>query len=176
MLKKIALAVLVLIVLFCGYVATRPADYLISREITIHAPAEKIFPYLNNMKMSELWSPWVELDPQATMTYTGPADGVGSKMAWESGEKLGTGSATITESVQNQRVGFKLEYTKPMTMSQEGAYELKSNGDQTTMVWSVWGKNNFLGRMMSLFVNMDKMVGGTFEKGLSKLKSVVESK
>jgi hypothetical protein len=36
------------------------------------------------------------------------------------------------------------------------------------------GKNNFMGKAVGLFMNMDKMVGGDFEKGLASLKAVTE--
>jgi hypothetical protein len=37
------------------------------------------------------------------------------------------------------------------------------------------GQKNFMSKAFCLFVNMDKMVGGEFEKGLANLKSVTET-
>ena len=37
------------------------------------------------------------------------------------------------------------------------------------------GENNFMAKAFGLFMNMDKMVGGDFEKGLAQLKSVAET-
>jgi hypothetical protein len=179
MLKKIGLAVALVVVLILGLAALQPADYVVRRETVINAPAEKIFPYLNSAKLGEKWGPWLEVDPDAKMTYSGPESGVGSKGSWDGGKQLGTGSATIDESVPNERVGIALEYSKPMVMTQHSVYELKPAGEQapaqTVMSWTVTGKNNFMGRVMCLFMNMDKMVGSMFEKGLSNLKTLVES-
>jgi len=36
------------------------------------------------------------------------------------------------------------------------------------------GTNNFIGKAFSLFMNMDKMIGGDFKKGLAKMKEVAE--
>jgi hypothetical protein len=36
------------------------------------------------------------------------------------------------------------------------------------------GENNFVGKAFCLFMNMDKMVGGDFEKGLAQMKTVAE--
>jgi hypothetical protein len=36
------------------------------------------------------------------------------------------------------------------------------------------GKNNFMAKVIHLFMNMDKMVGGQFEQGLAQMKSMVE--
>lgn len=172
---KIILAVAVVLVLLLGAAALQPSDYNVSRDITINASAEKIFPHLNNQKLAEKWGPWTEVDPQAKMVYEGPDEGVGAKASWDSTGQLGTGSATIVESVPNEKVGIKLEYTKPMVMNQNSLYLVKSEGDHSVVTWSVSGKNSFLGRLMCLFMDMDKVVGGMFEKGLSNLKTVVEA-
>jgi uncharacterized protein YndB with AHSA1/START domain len=174
MAKKIGLALLAIVVVFLGYAGTRSPDYRVSREVTINAPVEKVFPYLNNSKLSEKWGPWAEMDPASKMEYSGPESGVGARTSWDSKTDLGTGSATIVESVPNQRVGIRIEYTKPMQMIQDSAYIVKASGNQSVVTWSVTGKNSFLGRVMCMFMDMDKMVGGMFEKGLSKLKGIVE--
>lgn len=157
-----------------GFVAVQSPDYEIKREITINATADKIFPYLNSSKLAEKWGPWLEVDPDSKMTYSGPDDGVGSKANWDGGKQLGTGSATIVESIPNQKVGIKLEYVAPMNMTQDSEYLISQNGNQSVVVWKVQGKNNFMGRLMCVFMNMDKMVGGMFEKGLNNLKNLVE--
>ena len=37
------------------------------------------------------------------------------------------------------------------------------------------GKNNFVARAVCLFMSMDKMVGGEFEKGLAQMKAIAEA-
>jgi len=174
MFKKIGIALALAVLAIVGFAALQPADYTISREITINAPAEKIYPYLNNSKLAEQWGPWPEVDPNAKMTYSGPDAGPGSKASWDSSGQLGTGSATISESVPNQKVVIQLEYSKPMGMTQLSEYLVRSSGNQSVVTWKVSGKNTLPGRIMCIFINMDKMVGGMFEKGLSNLKTLVE--
>lgn len=174
MLKKIVLPVLGILGLLLAYVALQDPNYVITREARINAPAEKVWPYLNNSKLAEKWAPWLEIDPAAKMSYSGPDEGVGSKASWDGGKQLGTGSATISESMPNQKVGIQLEYVKPYDMKQYSEYLLKSEGGSTTVTWRVTGQNNFMGRFICIFMNMDKMVGGMFEKGLSNLKALVE--
>lgn len=171
---KIGIAVAGIIVVILGYAALQSPQYEVSRQITIQAPAEKIFPYLNNQKLALQWAPWSDVDPDAKMTFSGPDEGMGSIASWDGGKQLGTGSATIVESTPNQRVAIKLEYIKPMVMNQHSEYLLESSAGTSTVIWKVTGENSFFGRVMCLFMNMDKMVGGMFEKGLSKLKTIVE--
>jgi uncharacterized protein YndB with AHSA1/START domain len=172
--KKIGIFVLIVVALFLAYVGMKSPDYMITREITIQAPAEKIFRYMNNSKLAEQWGPWLEVDPQAKMVYSGPDEGVGSRTSWDSEGHLGTGSATIVESVPNERVGIRLEYTKPMNMSQDSVYLIQQTGDRSVVTWRVTGKNGFFMRMISVLMNMDKNVGAMFEKGLINLKTLME--
>lgn len=161
---------------FLLFVAIQPADYTISREIVIAAPAEKIFPHINNSEKANAWMPWAEEDPNVKMNYSGPAEGVGSISSWDSPGKMGTGNAEVVESVQNQVVKTKLTYTKPMEMTQLAEISLSPTASGGTNVrWSVSGKNSFVGRIFCIFMNMDKLVGGMFEKGLARLKTSVEN-
>lgn len=174
MVKKILIGLLVVVVGILVAGAFQPSDYTVVRQVTISAPAEKIFPYLNNVKMAEMWGPWSEVDPKAQMVHSGPAEGVGATTSWASEGQLGTGSATIVDVIPNQRVGVKLEYTKPMTMVQDSEYLISVSGDQSTVSWKVTGQKNYISRVMCLFMDMDKMVGSMFEKGLTNLKTLVE--
>ena len=178
MIKKIGLALLAVLVLVVAYAAIQSPNYKVSREITINAPAEKVFPYLNTSKLADQWGPWKEQDPSVKITFSGSDAGVGSRTSWEGGEKMGqmgVGSATIVESIPNERVLIKIEYVKPMSMVQDSVYLIKANGTQSVVTWEVTGTNTFMGRLMCLFVNMDKVVGGMFEKGLGNLKKLVEA-
>jgi uncharacterized protein YndB with AHSA1/START domain len=174
MFRKMGLVLLAVIVLILGYAAFQSPDYTISREVTIQASAEKIFPFLNSSKLADQWSPWKEVDPQAKMSFSGPDEGIGSKTSWEGGKNLGVGSATIVESAPNERVKIQLEYQEPMAMTQDAEYLVRSNGAESVVTWKVQGKNTFFGRVMCLFMNMDKVVGGMFEKGLANLKALAE--
>lgn len=175
MLIKIIGVLGMVVVAFLGYVAMQPSDYTISRSVAIQAPAEKVFPYLNNSRLAKEWANWSDVDPHATMTFVGPEEGVGAQTKWEGGKQLGTGSATIENSVPNQQVDIRLVYLKPMAMTQNAQYLLNFENGQSVVTWRVQGQNNFMGRLMCVFFNMDKMVGGMFEKFLGNLKTIVES-
>ena len=164
----IALAVFLLFIVFSS-----PKMHIF-REIVIQATAEKIFPHINNSKKMYDWMPWAEIDPAVKISHSGPEEGVGSKSSWESTGKMGVGTAIVVESMSPKSVSTQLEYTKPMVMKQLALVLLSPSQGGTTVRWSVSGNNNFVGRLFCVFMNMDKVVGGDFEKGLAKLKSIVE--
>ncbi|MBX9767246.1 MAG: SRPBCC family protein [Bdellovibrionales bacterium] len=175
MAKKIGIALGTFILLILAVAAVKSPDYVVSRSVFINAPAEKIFPYLNNQRLAEKWGSWMEMDPDSKMSYSGPDEGVGAKGSWTGGKKMGTGSATIVNTVPNERVDIKLEYTEPMDMVQDSEYLITPEGTGSKVSWTVRGKNNLLGRLMCLFADIDKMIGPMFEKGLSNLKTLIET-
>lgn len=119
--------------------------------------------------------PWKDSDPGIKMEFTGPDEGVGSISTWDSEGQMGKGSATVVESTPNQSVKTKLVTEKPMPMEQLADISLTPAGDSTVVNWTVTGKNNFIGRLFCVFIDMDKMVGSEFEKGLNNLKAKVET-
>lgn len=176
MIKKILIGIGVLFGMVIIYAAVKPADYFIKREIVINKKVEAIFPHLSSMKKADEWMPWKEADPQVKNTYSGPEEGVGAVSSWESPGQMGTGSAEVVEISPNQKVTTKISYTKPMEMNQIAEFILTPQGDSTKMEWNVKGHNKFLFRLMGIVMCMDvdKYVGGEFEKGLNKLKTIVE--
>lgn len=174
MLKKILLGLVLVMLLFAAFVVTRPGHYHMVRELKMNAPADKIFPYLNSSKLMDSWGPWREVDPSMQMTLSGPAEGVGAVSSWNSKGQMGTGKATIVESVPNDHVTTKIEYTQP-AMTQMSTMSIRSEGEGSIVSWSVDGEKNFIFKAMCVFRSMDKMVGPMFEKGLSNLKAKVEA-
>ena len=171
---KIFLTIIFLILGFLAYVAVQPTEMLITRELFIKANPEILFPWINNSKRSNEWMPWKIIDPVLEMNYAGPDEGVGSISKWDSNGQMGTGEAIIVESIPNKLVKTQLTYTKPMQMSQIAEVSLNPPKGGTIIRWSVTGKNKYIGKLFGVLMNMDKIVGGQFETGLSKLKSLVE--
>jgi hypothetical protein len=55
------------------------------------------------------------------------------------------------------------------------SFSFKPRGNQTEVTWLMTGENNYLAKALCLFMNMDKMIGGQFEKGLAALKAAAET-
>lgn len=175
LLKIILIAVPAIIIVFLIFVATRPAEFRVARSLAIAAPPGAIFPHVNELKQWEAWNPWGKLDPNMKLTYAGPASGPGAAYSWAGNNDVGEGRMTITESQPDERVRLKLEFYKPMAGVSTAEFTFKPQGSQTEVTWTMTGKNNFIAKAFCLFMNMDTMIGGQFEKGLADLKKVAEA-
>ncbi len=175
MLNIVLIIVAFAVIAFLVVAAMQPADFRITRTGSISAPASAIFPHVNTLQFWDAWSPWAKLDPNAKNSFEGPSAGVGAKMSWAGNNKVGVGSMTITESRPDDFIQFKLEFLKPMQVTNTAEFTFKTEGDQTAVTWTMTGTNNFMGKAMGLIMNLDKMCGGQFEQGLAALKTVVET-
>lgn len=174
MLGYILAGAVIVIVIFLIIVALQPSEYRVVRSASIAAPPAAVFANVNELKKWEAWNPWGKIDPNMKLTYDGPPAGVGASYAWVGNREVGEGKATITESKPSESVRLKLEFFKPMAGVSDTLFTFKSQGNQTEVTWDMTGKNNFIGKAFCLFVSMDKMIGGQFEKGLADMKVVVE--
>jgi hypothetical protein len=174
MLKKILIGLAVVVIVFLIVIALQPSEYRVTRSVTIAASPEAVFPHVNELKKWAAWNPWEKIDPNMKLAYEGPEAGVGASYSWVGNNEVGEGKMSITDSRPNESVKFKLEFFKPMAGTSDAEFTFKRQGDQTEVIWAMSGKNNFIGKAFCLFMNMDKMIGGQFEKGLAQMKSVVE--
>ncbi len=171
MLKKILIAVAVLIVGFLVLVAFQPPTYRVSRSAVIPAAPAAVFPLVNDFHRWGAWSPWASLDPNMKVTYGGPAEGAGATYAWVGNSQAGQGQMTILESRPNELVRIKLEFIKPFASVAATEFTFRPEGSGTAVEWTMSGDHNFFSKAMCLFVGMDKMIGPDFEKGLAQMKA-----
>lgn len=174
MFKTIAIVVGALAAILVAVIAMQPSEFTIERSTEIAAPPEVVYSHVESPKKMDEWSPFVKMDPDQKLSYAGPESGVGASESWE-GPKIGAGRLTITDAEPSQEVEMRLEFTKPMTATNTAAYILTPAGEGTHVTWRMTGTNNFVGKAVSLVMNMDKNVGGTFEQGLATLKSLAEA-
>ena len=163
---------LILIVVIAG----QPNEFVVSRQITIDALPELVFPQINELRNWEAWNPWGNLDPNCKMTYDGPFAGVGASYSWSGNNKIGMGRNTITESRHNELVRFRLEFQKPMAATNTAEFTFQPYDGKTVVTWTMSGKRNVPGKLFGLLLNCDKMCGDQFDKGLAKIKSLVEAR
>jgi len=175
MLKKILIALALIVVVFAVIVALQPSEYSVVRTATIAAPAPVVFAQVNDFHKWQAWSPWAKLDPAMKQTYEGAPAGTGAIYTWAGDDQVGAGRMTLTESRPNELVRIKLEFLKPFASTATTEFTFKPEGNRTAVTWSMAGEKNFIAKAFGLFMNMDKMIGGDFEKGLAQMKSVAEA-
>jgi hypothetical protein len=174
MLTTILIAVAAIVVVLIVVSAKRPDEFRVTRKGSVSAPPAVVFAQVNDLRKWQAWSPWAKMDPAATMTYEGPTAGTGAGYTWAGNNKVGEGRMTITESRPDELIRLKLEFLKPFKATNMAEFTFKPEGSQTVVTWSMFGRKNFASKAFGVFINMDKMVGGDFEKGLASMKSVVE--
>jgi len=175
MLKRLLFGLAALIAAFLVVVWLQPDDYRLTRSTTIMAPAAEIFARVNDLRQWDDWSPWAKLDPNMKQGYEGAPAGTGAMYSWTGNDQVGQGRMTITDSKPSELVKIKLEFIKPWTATNATDFVFTPQGNQTSVKWTMDGDNTFMGKAFGLFMNMDKMVGGDFEKGLAQMKAVAET-
>ena len=175
MIKKIAIAVVVLLGALLIYAATQPDNFRIQRAVTIKAPPERIFAVLNDFLRWESWSPWEKKDPAMKRTFSAVTSGKGAVYAWEGNRDVGQGRMEIAESVAPSKVAIKLDFVKPFEAHNIVEFTLEPKGDSTHVTWAMQGPMPYISKLITVFVNMDSMVGKDFEAGLANLKTNTEN-
>lgn len=160
---------------FVGVVAMRPNTFKVERSATIAAPASVVFAQVNDFHKWEVWSPWEKLDPKMKKTFEGASAGPGAIYLWDGDHNVGAGKMTLTESKLNERIRVKLEFTRPFAGVNDTLFSFKPEGARTAVTWTMSGEYTFLSKAICMFMNMDKMVGGSFEEGLAQLKAKSEA-
>jgi hypothetical protein len=172
MTAKILLGLAALIVLFLIVVVTRPAAFRVERSAILSASPATLFDHVNNHRKFAVWNPFLKLDPHVKNTYTGPESGVGAVCSWDGNRDVGAGSCTIIESQPGELVRCRMDWKRPMEGTAMVDFTFKPQGDQTVVTWAMYGRNDLMGKMMSLFFDCEKICGPQFEKGLADLGAV----
>lgn len=168
MFKKILFSLVVLVAIAVVVIAARPSAFAVERSAEIEAPADVVFGLVNDLHNWPSWSPWDKLDPDQTRTFEGAEAGKGATFSWKGNDKVGEGRMTIDDSRVNEHVALTLEFLKPWKSTNKVTFAL-AGGEKTKIVWRMEGAYDFFGKAMSLFMDMDSMVGKDFEAGLASL-------
>ncbi|HMS26025.1 MAG TPA: SRPBCC family protein [Burkholderiaceae bacterium] len=173
MFVKVSLFIAIVVALVLLYASSKPDTFRVERAATIKAPADKIFPYINDLHQWDAWTPY-NRDPAMKKTFGGSAAGKGATYAWEGNKEVGKGDMVITESSAPNLVRMDLHFEKPFEANNQVDFKLVVEGDSTKVTWGMDGKNNLISKVMGLFINMDNMIGKDFQVGLNQLKAVAE--
>lgn len=173
MLKKILVGVAAALLLLVVVISLQPATFHVERSVDVAAPPENVRALVNDFHAWRSWSPWEKLDPNMQRSYDGAPSGVGAKYAWVGSKQVGEGRMTIEQS-EPERVVVKLEFLKPFAATNAAIFTFTKTEQGTKTTWAMDGTNNFVSKAFHLVMDMDKMIGPDFERGLASLKAGAE--
>jgi hypothetical protein len=174
MIKPIALIFSVCVAALLLYAATRPDTFQLQRAISVKAPPDKLFALINDLHSWESWTPY-NRDPTMKKTFLGAHSGPGAAYIWEGNSEVGQGRIDIVASSAPSRVELKLHMLKPFEAQNRVIFTILGSAEGVTqVVWAMDGPQNYLARLLGVFMSMDTLVGKDFEVGLGRLKAVAE--
>lgn len=176
MLIKVVLGVLIVVALFLAFIATRKGEFHYETSEVIAAPPEKIFPYVSDLKLGGEWSPFEKVDPNMKKEFVGESNQVGSKLNFTGNKEAGSGSLEILKIVPNEYVQIRLIMTAPLKADNIVEYRLTPEDHGTRFTWSMYGNGGYVGKLVTFFIDCEKMVIDQFRKGFDNLKAIVETK
>ena len=170
----VILAIAIAIVLILA--TTKPATFAVQRSAMMQAPAETIFPLINNFHQWTKWSPWENRDPALNRSYGGTESGKGAIYAWEGNKNVGSGRMEILDASSPSKITIKLDFFKPFEAhnTAEFTFVPERGTSATNVIWVMRGPSSFMSKLMQVFMDFDKMIGKDFETGLANLKSLAE--
>jgi hypothetical protein len=177
--KKVALGLLgafVLVVLVVlALAAGKPDKMHIERSLVMQGTPAHVFPYANDFTKFTTWIPWTELDLNQTQTYSEPPSGLGAWYEWSGNDDVGSGRMEIL-SVEPEKVVHLLEFIEPFASRAQSTLSMKAVADgKVEVTWAFDQDADFGTKVMTVFMDMDMMLGADFEKGLSNLQKLVEA-
>lgn len=169
--KWLGIGLAVVLLVFVAIGALLPTAYSVTRSVTIQADVAKVHEFVGDLTKWDQWAPWKDEDPTILTTFGEQTSGIGASQSWVG--KDGDGSLTFTASSPTKGIEYDLFF-------EEGAYKCwaamlyKPEGKNTTVIWMMKGdmETPVLGGYVALM--MDSFVGNMFDRGLAKLKDVVD--
>ena len=174
MIKTLLLVLVVAVAALLLYASTRPDTFAVERSTTISAPADQLFPLINDLRAFNTWNPYARKDPAMQSRYSGPAAGAGAVLDFHGNKDVGRGRITITGTKAPSEVTMQLDIFEPFEGHNTVVFSLVPEGAGTKVTWVMHGPSAFITKLMGIFFNMDQMIGQDFEAGLAHLKQLAE--
>jgi hypothetical protein len=175
-LKKILIALGIIIAIpFIAAIFIKK-DYVVDREIVINKPKQEVFEYIKMLKNQNNYSKWAGMDPNMKKTFTGVDGTVGFISGWESkNEEVGKGEQEIKKIIDGERIEYELRFIEPFEAKEPAYMATESiSENQTKVMWGFKGHLDYPMNLMFLFIDFEKMIGDDLDLGLKNLKTILE--
>lgn len=148
-------------------------NYHYEKSMVMNAPKEKVWQQIASMKSFNEWNPWIKLDKNMTINYSGTSGEVGDKYCWDSkNNDAGAGCQEIKELVANEKQKTEMLFKRPFEGQAISDIVLTSEGNSTKVTWSMDTEQETWMKIMRPM--MDYQMGKSYEEGLNNLKALVE--
>ena len=143
-----------------------PRNVIVTREANVAMRPEEVIARVASTQGFQTFNPYCTTDPDLKITPFGPADGVGSGFRFEGKEGKGTQTVTAVTDTSVTHLIDLGAMGKPVQV-----IEATPSGTGARVTWTVTSDMGFnpVFRIFGLF--MDRMLGKTYELGLSNLKA-----
>jgi effector-binding domain-containing protein/ribosome-associated toxin RatA of RatAB toxin-antitoxin module len=178
LMKALKYILFLLLILFIGlaiYIAVQPNDFSFERSKIIKAPTPVVYDMVNDYKEWPRFSPWLEQDTDAVLTYKDKTSGVDAGYSWN-GELLGIGAMQTIDVLNNKSIAQQIEFVEPIESKSNINWMFEQVEEGTKVTWSMDGKQDFITKLYVAFAgSIEKNTAPDFERGLFKLDSIVQS-
>lgn len=173
--KKILYVLLALIAIIVVAMFVIGEKYHFEKSMVINAPAEKVYQQINSTKAFNQWNPWMKLDPNMKVEYSGTQGQIGDKYCWDSqDDNAGAGCQTIVELVPNQKQKTQMDFKRPFEDTSYSEIILTKEGNATKVTWTLDANMEYPKNLMTIF--MDGAMDKSYGEGLASLKKICEAK
>lgn len=172
MIKKIIIYTIIIAIALTIFAYMRPAEYHISKSITINAPKDEVFDIINDVGNWQSWFPWKKVQQKVEEALNGD----NKKVEWGGEDNSFLEGEINLQSPDNNSVHLNLNFVKPVKAVVESKIILEANGEDTIVTWKIDSEKDFAGKVLNLMYSSDNLIAENFQKGLQNLKEYVESK
>lgn len=173
-LKRILIGVLVLVALVAVISFILPTDYTVERTVIINAPAKVVEKQVKYYESFKEWNPFADADTAMLMTIEGKDGEVGAKYKWNGNDEVGSGEMEVT-AITESRVDQKLHFISPFEGFGTAWYEWSKGDEGVTLTWGMKSSMSRPMNVIGLFMDMDEMIGSSYETGLGRVKERAEA-
>ena len=170
--KKFLYILLAMVALLVIIMLAMGKKYHFEKSIVINAPVERVYSHISSMKAFNEWNPWMDLDKNLKVTYSGTSGAVGDKYCWEGNKDVGKGCHEITGLQVNKKQANLMHFKEPFESDATGNIYLEAQGNSTKVTWDMDCELDYPMNLMKLM--MDSQMDDSYGKGLNKLKALAE--
>jgi effector-binding domain-containing protein len=167
---------LILVVAFCivavfVYMARYSGRLRVAHTRIIGAPLAEVYARVIDFRNWREWSPWLEHEAKAQVTFSDRTDGAGSSYAWNSA-RIGAGRIEHVRVLPLQRLEQRMRFRHPFAFRGRGSWQFADCEGKTKVTWSLRGRVAF--PMRAFAQTVQGMIALDFRYGMDRLAGLVE--